>query len=164
MTKHISIISLYVILVVSVVLLFERDLINKESLTVDHLRNVGHILLFAIATYLLIYHSKIFSQKSFIIQFFFVIFFCIVLGIIIELIQNNIYTPLDAGDLARNVLGALFALVFFSPARKSIPKLKLNSIRMIILILIFIEIVPIYQLAITEQSFKANNIFKILEF
>lgn len=155
MTKNISIISLYVILIISVVLLFKGDLINKESVTIDHLRNVGHILLFAIVTYLLIFHSKNFSEKSFIIQFFLVIFFCIFVGLIIEIIQNSFYKPLDLRDLARNVLGALFTLSFFSPARKTITKLQLNSIRIFILIFIFIELAPLYNLANSGQSYKA---------
>lgn len=81
--------------------------------------NLGHLLLFAILTYLTLKWSETISHWPFLRQVAVLSTAVFLISLLIEFTQMGLdgRSP-DVFDILRNMVGCLFAVVFFSPSRK----------------------------------------------
>jgi hypothetical protein len=141
--KVIKNIGLYLILIMGSLLLFIGGNRHSAPRSYTDLWDLGHVFLFAVASYLLIRDWKYLSRKSFIPQMWFVIAICLILGITSELIQVNFDRNPDFGDLARDVLGGGLVIFFFARSRFHIPKKFLKMAQVILIILLLFTLFPL---------------------
>jgi VanZ family protein len=121
--------------------------------------NLGHILFFSIATYLLI-TSRFFIAKSFLQQFLVAVGLSLVVGIAIELIQGSIERESDILDIFRNELGVLLALFWFSPVCLSLNGWDLKAGRAVLVVVLIAQIYFPLQLFVAER--RATEAFPVL--
>ena len=82
--------------------------------------NLGHPLLFAILTYLALKWSGPLSSCPLLRQVVVLLAAVFVISLPIEFLQMELNTRYpDVFDIMRNMAGALFAVVFFSPSQKN---------------------------------------------
>ncbi|MEH6912015.1 MAG: carbohydrate binding domain-containing protein [Oceanicoccus sp.] len=122
--------------------------------------NFGHIFFFAAAGLLLITSVRGLARKPFFSQLFWVGLFALVIGIAIEVVQYAIQREPDVGDVGRNVLGAIVAVVFFSPARYKLHRRLLWLARVLTLLLVAVPVSSLLMTLFDEQN--ARDTFPIL--
>jgi len=130
------------------------DYYSSRSLKV--LWNFGHIVFFAAAGFSLITRVSSLSVKPFFAQLFWTGFFAFVVGVIIELVQYGIQREPDIGDVGRNLLGGLVAVVFFSPRRKELGRGTLLSARLLIVLLVALPVSSLLMTLSDEQHSRSN--------
>lgn len=84
----------------------------------------------------------------------------LVLGIMVELAQSSFQRTPDAGDIVRNLIGALVGIFFLLPVRETIPRRSLRLLQTAALILAASQIYPI-AVAITDE-YRVERQFPIL--
>jgi len=136
-------IGLYLTLILGTVLLFIGGKYEGAPRSYMDLWDLGHVLLFTIASYLLIRDFNRLSGKSFWIHIALITILCSVIGIITELIQVNFDRTPDIGDLGRDILGGWIAVVFFIPSRLHIAKKLLKRFKIIVVLLSLLALFPI---------------------
>ncbi|MDW7774689.1 MAG: VanZ family protein [Desulfobulbaceae bacterium] len=129
--------------------------VYSSSRSLIHFWNIGHIIFFAAATYLIVVHFQAsLSTKSFGFQFFWMLFFVLFSGIAIEIAQYGTDRLPDPDDLLRNVIGSFTGLFFFSPSRKMIGKSLLRILQFLVLILLVLEVLPLAAALVDEADQK----------
>jgi hypothetical protein len=99
----------------------------------------GHIIFYTLFVYFLLRFSPWFGSLSFTKQIRWGLLITISTGIIIELIQINFTRIPEAGDIWRDCLGCLFALVFFSKSNIKISAKIPAFLKILLVILVIIE-------------------------
>ncbi len=117
--------------------------------------NLGHIIYFALLPLLLfsIPWKIQLKQKT---KALIVILLALLLGICIELIQNGLNRTPDVGDLYRNLLGAAVAIIFFLPNGEFTSKVSLFTSKIIVMILLMLQLLPIGQTLLDEYRARAD--------
>lgn len=114
--------------------------------------DLGHIPLFLLLSYFLLTAPSALAKRSFTQQCLVVIGFTFLLGVLIEVIQLRVGRSMDPTDLARNGIGALLALVFFAPGRRSLGRLSLHSLQAVGLILLIAASLPLAMALYDERQ------------
>ncbi len=122
--------------------------------------DLGHILFFAILTYLTLVNWPQGSKTTFWRQGLIVLAATVVLGSLIELAQTASFRSADLTDVARDIIGSLVALVFWAPNRKSISETVLRIFQIISVILVAMTLLPLAVAVIDETT--ARNQFPVL--
>ncbi len=117
-----------------------------SSRSFRELWNFGHIVFFAAVGLLLITRVPAIASRSFSRQLFWVGLFALVTGIVIELVQYSIQREPDIGDVGRNLLGAIVAVVFLSPRRNELRRGRRLMAKGLVLLLIAL---PVFSLLMT---------------
>jgi hypothetical protein len=118
--------------------------------------NFGHVIFFAIAVYLLLQLAPITHRKSPLSQFLLIIGLCLMAGILIESIQFMIGRQASWGDVFRNILGGLVALIFF-PHRQAQNNVFFGRLaKAIVTILVGIQLVPLALALVDEQMARSQ--------
>jgi len=110
--------------------------------------NLGHILFFLLFPLLISYYKR--TSSNYLNQCIFIIAITIILGVIIELLQSGFQRMPDAGDLFRNIIGAMVYLFFLLPSRKTISKRILLMMQSGTVVLIGLQIFPVI-IAFTDE-------------
>lgn len=118
--------------------------------------NFGHIIFFAIVGFLLITRVSSLVGRSFFSQLFWVGSFALVTGIAIELIQYGIQREPDIGDVGRNLLGAMLAVVFFSPRRNELHRRGVLLARVLIVLLLVLPVSSLLMTLCDEQHSRST--------
>lgn len=149
-------ISLYFVLVFSTILLFVGG--NRASAPRSYmdLWDLGHILLFAVGSYLLIRDWKYLTRKSFATQTFIIMATCLIIGSVTELIQVNFDRTPDIGDLGRDILGGLIAVLFFTPSRLHISKRLLKTLQIMLVIFFLLAMFPLAR-SLSDELWAQNQ-------
>ena len=121
---------------------------------------MGHVLAFSVWTYLLILLWEDFRQWPLWKQFLWVIVLTLSLGILIEFIQVGFHRAPEAGDVMRDLIGSLITLSFFSPSRRTIPKIPLLLLKTCVILLFLVGTYPLAR-ALTDE-YTAKNQFPLL--
>ena len=103
--------------------------------------NLGHILFFTLLPVLFLFYKQI--SSNFLIQCILVLAITMILGLMIELLQNAFQRIPDTGDLFRNLVGAMAGIFFLMPSRKTISKSILLILQSVTVVLIGVQIFPI---------------------
>lgn len=113
--------------------------------------DLGHILFFAILTYLLVNQWQRLSKEPFNRQGIGIFIIALFLGVAIELLQSLIdgRTP-SYGDIIRNFIGCLVALAFFIPSRKKVPRTRLRILQFSVVLIAVLQIFPVAKSLIDE--------------
>ena len=114
--------------------------------SLNGLWNFGHVVFFAAASFWLISRFSVFSEKGFLAQLFWVAITTLVVGAAIEFIQYGIQREPDIGDVGRDILGAIVAVVLFSERRHELRRGVLLLVRVLVLSLLAL---PVYSLLVT---------------
>jgi len=80
----------------------------------------------------------------------------LLLGILVEILQNGLNRTPDVGDLYRNMLGAAVAILFFLPNRKFISATGLFLLRTLVVLLITVQLFPVGLALIDEQQARSD--------
>jgi hypothetical protein len=121
--------------------------------------DVGHIIFFALFTYVLLYDWKWIRSKKNMIQGSLILLITITLGLLIEVVQMGFDRRLEFGDILRNILGCMITLIFFSEKilfRKSI----MIPLKVLLVFWLFLELLSPVRSIIDEVI--ANKQFPIL--
>jgi hypothetical protein len=125
-----------------------------------HAWNLGHIIAFALWTYLLLMFWDRLVYKTFWGQCLLMLLVTLVLGAAIEVAQYGFRRTPDMGDMMRNVIGALLAVAFFSPERHRVLKVQRHLFQMVLLLAAVLHLGPV-ALAITDER-RALRQFPVL--
>ena len=119
--------------------------------------NLGHPLLFAILAYLVLIWSKTVSSWPFLRQVIVILAVVFVISLPIEFLQMALdaRSP-DVFDIMRNILGALLAVVFYSPSRKNTSRTILRFFQIGLLAALVLLAVPL-AVAITDEIISAEQ-------
>ena len=110
--------------------------------------NLGHILFFLLFPLLILFYKRI--SSNYLIQCIFTLTITIILGAIIELLQNGFQRIPDASDLFRNIIGVFACIFFLLPSRKTISKSILLIMQSGTVVLIGLQIFPVI-IAFTDE-------------
>jgi VanZ family protein len=105
---------LVIILIVLLPLFFIGGPAYDASRSFKNFWNVGHILFFALFSYLILIDGRLFRNKSLVHKLLLCLLFATLLGIAIEYAQSGLHRDVDFNDLMRDLLGALLGF-FLSP-------------------------------------------------
>jgi hypothetical protein len=122
--------------------------------------NLGHVLLFAVGGYLLIRDWKYLARKSFAVQAIVIMVICLIVGTATELIQVNFDRTPDIGDLGRDILGGLIAVLFFTPSRLHISKKQLKLFQTMLVLFLLLAMLPLARSL--SDELLAQNQFPLL--
>ena len=110
--------------------------------------NIGHILFFALFPLLFLFPARI--SNNYHIQSILALVITVVLGAIIELLQNGFHRIPDANDLFRNIIGVLVCIFFLLPSRKTISKSVLLIMQSGTIALIGMQLFPVITAFVDE--------------
>ena len=115
-----------------------------------HFWDLGHIIFFAIFTYLILSLWQKLPKLTFRCQCAWIFGMTLILGVIVEIGQSGIGRSPGLGDLARDFIGASLALFFWAPSRKEVSRLALRISQVSTVTAIVISLVPL-AVAITDD-------------
>ena len=149
--KRIRNLTIYLTFAICVTLLFAGKPGFYTARSSIYLWDLGHILLFTLTTIIILKDIKQFTRLSYSRQILIITIFSVVIGVATELIQVNFDRDPDVQDLIRDVLGALLAVAFFSPARKSAAVVFRRSFQSILVIITLIYVYP-FLIALIDEA------------
>ena len=119
--------------------------------------NLGHLLLFAILTYLVLKWTQTVSNWPFLRQVIVLLAAVFMISLPIEFLQMALdgRSP-DVFDIMRNMVGSLFVVVFFSPTRKKTGRTILRFFQIGLLAALVLLAVPL-AVAITDEIISAEQ-------
>ena len=113
------------------VLLF-TNISNSELSDIRSYRqawNLGHFLLFFCLTYLIIQKWHWLTTRPFSQQLIIILFLSLIIAVSTELAQLFANRLFEANDIIKDITGSLIAVIFFSPARRTIKNSYLIYLR-----------------------------------
>ena len=119
--------------------------------------NVGHVVFFALFSYQLLIHGRLFRNKSFFQNLFLCLFISTILGFFIEFAQNGFNREVDINDLWRNLLGASIGF-FLSPMASN--KLTKTIVLYFLAAILILQSIPWF--LVLADEIKANLTFPVL--
>ena len=125
-----------------------------------HFWDLGHIIFFALLTYLILSLWKNLANKSLLGQGAWIFAITLLLGIIVEIGQTGTGRSPNPGDMMRNFLGSALILFFWAPSRKKISKLKLRTLQLLAATIFVIGLLPLSAALIDE--WMAERQFPVL--
>lgn len=121
--------------------------------------NLGHILYFALLPLLVFLHPRL-KAVPHRTQILLIIGLTLVIGILVELLQYGFTRSPDIQDIYRNLIGAMVAVVFLMPVKRSIPKFLLNLLGIAVVLMVVTQLVPIAVALVDE--YRARRDFPCL--
>jgi hypothetical protein len=125
-----------------------------------YLWDQGHVIFFAVLTYLVLSLWESLSSKPFFRQCIWVVVMTLCLGIAIEIAQSGSSRTTSTGDMARNLVGSLFTLFFWAPSRKTISIAWLRTMQTLTVLFFLIGLAPL-AIALTDE-WAADRQFPVL--
>ena len=122
--------------------------------------DLGHILFFAILTYLILANWPERLKTTFFRQSLIAVALAIALGSMVELAQTASFRTTDLMDVARDTIGCLVALAFLVPAREKMSKTARRILQTTTVILVAMAVSPL-AIAIMDEA-AARNQFPVL--
>ncbi len=110
--------------------------------------NIGHILFFSLFPLLFLFYKRI--SSNYLIHCLLALAITMILGAIIELLQNGFQRMPDTIDLFRNIIGVMACIFFLLPTRKTISKSILLIMQSGTVVLIGLQIFPVI-IAFTDE-------------
>jgi VanZ family protein len=117
--------------------------------------NLGHILYFALLPLLVFFHPRLKSLPHR-TQTLLIIGLTLVIGTLVELLQYGFTRSPDIHDIYRNLIGAMVAVVFLMPIKRSIPKFLLNLLCIVVVLMVVSQLVPIAVALIDEHHARRD--------
>jgi len=121
--------------------------------------NLGHIIYFALLP-LLLSPLSIFQKYKPAVQAGLLLLGTIGLGVLVEVLQYGFSRSPDISDIYRDILGFFIAVVFFDPTGLCIKRTRLNFMRVIVMLSVFVQCIPAAQ-ALRDES-QARSAFPTL--
>jgi hypothetical protein len=105
--------------------------------------NLGHLIYFGLLTYLLL-RIPLISRRTWPVQWSLVLLITLVLGVLIELLQNGTQRTPDLEDVFRDLIGSLLVLVFLTNQWASAKRLAWRfAIKAVVLSLVTLQLYPV---------------------
>lgn len=136
------------------ILLFSKGIGFYSQRSYKHAWDMGHVLAFSVWTCLPILLWEDFRKWPFWKQSLLVIVSTLFLGILIEFIQVGFHRAPEAGDVARDLIGSLITISFFSPSRKAISKFSLRSVQTCVILMLLFAMYPLARALADEYTAK----------
>ena len=112
--------------------------------------DLGHILFFAILSYVILLSWSQHKGMTFSRQAIAVMFIALILGTLIEIAQAGSRRSPDIWDVVRNLIGCMVTLSFFTPSKNSLPKSFLKALQAITFLLVISALFPAVK-SITDE-------------
>jgi VanZ family protein len=141
--------------ILAAVLLFTGDS-NSSQRLLNQLWNTGHIVAFALWTYLAALHWRWLSRHSFWFQFLFCVFVGTGLSFAIEIIQQIIGRTFSISDIRKNLIGCSVAFFFAVPARQQLQPAKRRILQGAAVLLILFEVTPLARSAWDDWAIRMH--------
>lgn len=117
--------------------------------------NLGHILYFALLPLLIFLHPRL-KAVHHRTQILLIISLTLVIGTLVELLQYGFSRSPDIQDIYRNLIGAMVAVVFLLPVKRSIPKFLLNFLCIAVVFMVATQLYPIAVALIDEHHARRD--------
>ncbi len=140
--RKIKNLTVYLAFLLCVTLLFAGNPGFYTARSSLYLWDLGHVLLFTLASIIIIKNIPWFNRFSFKNQILIISGFSIFFGVVTELLQVNFHRTPDIYDLFRDLLGSLLGVAFYSVKRREAPVLFRKIVQAILIILTLISIYP----------------------
>ena len=138
-----------VLLVIGSVLLFLGGPDYYSSRSFKHFWDIGHIVYFVLLTGLLT-RWRFVARMPLAVQWAIILVITLLLGVLIEVLQHGTARTPDSGDVLRDLIGSLMALVFGSPGPELRPVSLRYSLRVAVLMLLLGQLWPVTKSLIDE--------------
>lgn len=122
--------------------------------------DLGHIIVFALWSYLLLKGVKVLAGLKFLKQAALLLVFAVIMGSLIELLQGRFHRTPSIEDVVRDIIGTLMALAFLAPQRVALSKNVLRSFQISTALLVIGALFP-FAGAITDE-YIARKSFPLL--
>jgi VanZ family protein len=119
--------------------------------------DLGHVVFFALAVYLSLVYSKSFSARFIGFQVFTVVAVSLILGLLIEVLQYGLSRNPNLADMARNIVGALVGILWFSPKRYDLSSTLVLFLKSIITIVLVFHSYIIATMLLDEWRLKNDR-------
>lgn len=117
--------------------------------------NLGHILYFALLPLLVFLHPRL-KAVPHRTQIFLIVGLTLVIGTLVELLQYGLTRSPDIQDIYRDLIGAMVAVVFLLPVKRSIPKFLLNLLCIAAVLMVVTQLYPIAVALIDEHHARRD--------
>jgi VanZ family protein len=144
-----------ILLAIGSVLLFLGGPDNYSARSFKHFWDLGHLLYFALLTGLLSRWNPV-ARQSLPRQWIIILAITLVLGTLIELMQNGTTRTPDAGDVLRDLIGSLLALVFGSMRLKLKPAGWRLSLQALAIVLTLTQLWPLAR-SLTDEAIARHQ-------
>ena len=122
--------------------------------------NFGHILFFAVATYLALCLVPALARRSLVFQAALILTVCLAVSALIEWLQYRLSREADFFDILNNGIGALIAVVWCSQSTRTISRPLLLGARFILAAILLLQSLPL--LSALYDEWQANSEFPLL--
>ncbi len=122
--------------------------------------DLGHIIVFALWSYLLLKGLKVLAGLRFLKQAALLLVFMFIMGTSIELIQYRFHRTPSVDDVVRDIIGTLATLAFLVPQRDALSKNILRIFQIFTALLVIGALLP-FAGAVTDE-YIAGKIFPVL--
>lgn len=130
----------YLVLLIGFLLFFIGGPDYYSSRSVKRIWDVGHILFFVLFTFTLLQNWSFLRDKNLSKRLIIILLLTLILGLFVEFAQLLFHRLPESGDVWRDVLGALFALVFFFPQERSRWSKSGLIVKIILIVLLIYEL------------------------
>jgi hypothetical protein len=130
----------YLILLLGFLLFFIGGPDYYSSRSFKRIWDIGHILFFALFTFVILQNWSFLKDKNFIKRLIIILPISLISGSFIEAVQLQFNRLPEFGDLWRDVLGVLFAFFFFFPRDKPRSSKILLMGKIILIVLLTLEL------------------------
>lgn len=141
--------ALFIIIAILSILFFVGGPHYYSSRSFKAFWNLGHIVYYALLPIVLFALTRN-QPKTLKAQISIIVTVTLLLGITVELCQAGFHRTPDAGDVFRNLIGALFGIAFILPGRKTMPERALRALQTITIVLVASQIYPLAA-AVTDE-------------
>lgn len=128
--------------------------------SLDAFWDLGHTVVFALWSYLLIKWIRPLSGLKFLKQAAVLLVFAVIVGASIELLQGRFHRTPSVSDLFRDIIGALVAIAFLARQRKDIPNKLVRTFQAAATLLVIGALFPLAA-AVTDE-YAARKSFPVL--
>ena len=142
---------LMVLLVVMLPLFFFGGPDDYSPRSYRNFWNLGHVVFFALLSYLLLADGRIFKNKSSIYKLSICLLITSILGILIEILQSDFGRDFDLNDFLMDIIGALIG---FSLSPLSINILTRYAMLVSLAAFLLIKSIPWFQMLADEMDVK----------
>lgn len=144
-----------ILLAAGSVLLFLGGPDSCASRSFTHFRDLGHLLYFALLAGLLLRWNPV-ARLTLARQWMIILVITLLLGASIELMQNGTTRTPDTGDVLRDLIGSLLALVFGSPGSRLQPPSRRLALRFVVLALALAQTGPLAK-SLTDEAIARHQ-------
>ena len=141
----------YLLLVAGLFLLFFGKPTVSLTRSGAALWDLGHIIIWALGTHLLLVDLRLFYKKSIAAQFILIALIAFSIGVLSEAMQLFNGRSADIYDLLKDTVGTAIGLFFYNDRKTKLPIPLIKAVQCIILVIVIIQSLP-FMKAVADET------------